>query len=409
MKTVKKLDGRWQKYRREKLVSSILRAFESVDELDDYAIEKANNIADFIEKEKENENTVSASEIGLLIEKGLMSFRKKEVARQYILYRDERTRLRGNTTDKTIDEIVNGTSTYWTTENSNKNAMLASTQRDYMAGAVSEDITRRNILPTDIVKAHDEGILHFHDIDYAAQHIFNCCLVNLEDMLQNGTVINGTLIEKPHSFSTACNIATQIMACIASGQYGGQTMSLAHLAPFIDVSRKKIREEVKQELSGLSESDFNRLFEDIVDRRLRLEVERGVQTMQYQINTLNTSNGQTPFVSLFMYLNEAKSEQEKDDLAMFIAEVFRQRIEGTKNEVGVFVTPAFPKLLYVLEEDNVTEDSKYWWLTELAAKCTAKRLVPDYISEKIMKDLKINSRGEGDCYGPMGKCKLQPI
>lgn len=240
------------------------------------------------------------------------------------------------------------------------------------------------------------------DIDYAAQHIFNCCLVNLEDMLQNGTVINGTMIEKPHSFSTACNIATQIMACIASGQYGGQTMSLAHLAPFIDVSRNKIREEVKQELSGLNESDFNRLFEDIVDRRLRLEVKRGVQTMQYQINTLNTSNGQTPFVSLFMYLNEAKSEQEKDDLAMFIAEVFRQRIEGTKNEVGVFVTPAFPKLLYVLEEDNVTEDSKYWWLTELAAKCTAKRLVPDYISEKIMKDLKINSRGEGDCYGPMG-------
>ena len=291
MKTVKKLDGRWQKYRREKLVSSILRAFESVDELDDYAIEKANNIADFIEKEKENENTVSASDIGLLIEKGLMSCRKKEVSRQYILYRDERTRLRGNTTDKTIDEIVNGTSTYWTTENSNKNAMLASTQRDYMAGAVSEDITRRNILPTDIVKAHDEGILHFHDIDYAAQHIFNCCLVNLEDMLQNGTVINGTMIEKPHSFSTACNIATQIMACIASGQYGGQTMSLAHLAPFIDVSRNKIREEVKQELSGLNESDFNRLFEDIVDRRLRLEVKRGVQTMQYQINTLNTSNG----------------------------------------------------------------------------------------------------------------------
>lgn len=402
MKTVKKLDGRWQKYRREKLVSSILRAFESVDELDDYAIEKANNIADFIEKEKENENTVSASDIGLLIEKGLMSCRKKEVARQYILYRDERTRLRGNTTDKTIDEIVNGTSTYWTTENSNKNAMLASTQRDYMAGAVSEDITRRNILPTDIVKAHDEGIIHFHDIDYAAQHIFNCCLVNLEDMLQNGTVINGTMIEKPHSFSTACNIATQIMACIASGQYGGQTMSLAHLAPFIDVSRKKIREEVKQELNGLNQSDFDRLFEDIVDRRLRLEVKRGVQTMQYQINTLNTSNGQTPFVSLFMYLNEAKSEQEKDDLAMFIAEVFRQRIEGTKNEVGVFVTPAFPKLLYVLEEDNTTKDSKYWWLTELAAKCTAKRLVPDYISEKIMKNLKINSRGEGDCYGPMG-------
>lgn len=385
MKTVKKLDGRWQKYRREKLVSSILRAFESVDELDDYAIEKANNIADFIEKEKENENTVSASDIGLLIEKGLMSCRKKEVARQYILYRDERTRLRGNTTDDVIKEIVAGSNDYWSTENSNKDPLLAVTQRDYIAGAVSEDITRRQLMPTDVVKAHDDGILHIHDKDYYIQKIFNCCVYNLEDMLQNGTVINNTLIEKPHSFSTACNIASQIMALIASGQYGGQTISLAHIAPFIDVSRQKIRKETEAYLKGKVDPG---IIDQIVASRLKEEIKKGVQTLQYQINTLNTSNGQTPFVSLFMYLNEANSEQEKNDLALFIEEVLNQRIQGIKNEKGVWVTPSFPKLLYVLEEDNIEPGSEYYWLTELAAKCTAKRLVPDYISEKIMLENK---------------------
>lgn len=394
MKTIKKLDGRRQKYKREKLVFSILQAFEAANELDDYAEEKANNIADYIEHEKENQNVVSADELGNLIEKGLMSCKKKNVAKTYILFRDERTRVRGNTTDKTVNEIVNGVSEYWTSENSNKNAMLSSTQRDYLAGAVSEDISRRQLLPTDVVKAHDEGIIHFHDIDYFVNKIPNCCVYNLEDMLQNGTVINKTLIEKPHSFSTACNIATQIMAVVASGQYGGQTISLAHLAPFVDVSRKRITKEVEEELKDIHVSldKINK----IVETRLAEEITRGVQTMQYQINTLSTSNGQTPFCALFMYLNEAKSQQEKDDLAMVIKEVLNQRIQGTKNEAGVFVTPAFPKLLYVLEEDNISEDSKYYWLTELAAKCTAKRMVPDYVSEKIML------RDKGDCYPPMG-------
>lgn len=394
MKTIKKLDGRRQKYKREKLINSILQAFEAANELDAYAEEKANNIADFIEKEKEYQNVVDAHELGNLIEKGLMSCKKKNVAKTYILYRDERTRLRGNTTDQTVNEIVNGTSAYWTTENSNKNAMQASTQRDYLAGAVSEDISRRQLLPTDVVQAHDAGIIHFHDIDYFVQKIPNCCVYNLEDMLQNGTVINKTMIEKPHSFSTACNIATQIMACVASGQYGGQTVSLAHLAPFVDVSRQKIRTQVQEELKDLDISD-NKI-NDIVRSRLQEEIKKGVQTMQYQINTLNTSNGQTPFVSIFMYLNEAKSKQEKDDLAMVIKEVLEQRINGTKNESGAFITPSFPKLLYVLEEDNIEEDSEYYWLTELAAKCTAKRMVPDYISEKIML------RDKGYCYPCMG-------
>ena len=392
-----KLDGRRQKYKREKLIKSLEQTFITTDiELSDYTNDKINKIADYVEDQIKDKSKVSAEEISGLVEKGLMNLKGdyKTVAKQYILYRDERTRMRGNTTDKTVNEIVNGTSDYWTSENSNKNAMLASTQRDYLAGCISEDISRRQLLPTDVVKAHDEGIIHMHDIDYFVQKIHNCCLVNLEDMLQNGTVINGTLIEKPHSFSTACNIATQIMACIASGQHGGQTMSLAHLAPFIDTSRRKIWKEVEEELEETNPSE--ELINKIVTRRLKEEVKRGVQTMQYQINTLNTSNGQTPFCSLFMYLNEAKSKQEKDDLAMFIAEVLNQRIQGTKNKVGVYVTPSFPKLLYVLEEDNITEDSEYWWLTELAAKCTAKRMVPDYISEKVMIELK------GYCFSCMG-------
>lgn len=402
MKMIIKKDGRRQKYKREKLVESVLLAFNSLYETEpgpeerEYDLAKANNIADYVEDRLINTDAkVTADMIGEMVSNGLMNCKKKNAAVNYILYRDQRTRMRGNTTDEVINEIVSGTSDYWSSENSNKNAKIASTQRDYMAGAVSEDISRRQLLPLEIVEAHDRGELHFHDIDYFAQKIINCCVYNLEDMLNNGTVINGTLIEKPHSFSTACNIATQIMAVIASGQYGGQTISLTHLAPFIDVSRQKIRTELDSELAGVEISVEQK--EAIVESRLKDEIKKGVQTMQYQINTLNTSNGQTPFVSLFMYLNEAKTKQEKDDLAIFIAEVLRQRIEGTKNESGVFVTPAFPKLLYVLEEDNIEEGTEYYWLTKLAAECTAKRMVPDYISEKIMMKLK------GDVYPCMGK------
>ena len=395
MKIVIKKDGRKQPFDREKLKHSVLKAFDAVQEKDEYAELKANNIADFIENDKREE--ITAKELGNLVERGLMSCKKKDVAKAYILKRDERDRARGNTTDETIQEIVSGTSTYWTSENSNKNAMIASTQRDYMAGAISEDISRRQLLPTDVVEAHDRGEIHFHDIDYFAQKIHNCCLVNLEDMLQNGTVINQTKIEKPHTFSTACTITTQIMAVIASGQYGGQSVSLAHLAPFVHESRKKIINELKEELQ-ISHIDLaSEYFDDIVERRLKKEITSGVQTMQYQINTLNTSNGQTPFVTVFMYLNECHNEREKKDLALIIEEVLHQRIQGVKNEVGAWITPAFPKLIYVLEEDNIKEDSPYWYLTELAAKCSAKRLVPDYISEKIMKELK-----QGYCYPVMG-------
>ena len=288
-------------------------------------------------------------------------------------------------------------------ENSNKNAVVASTQRDYMAGEVSKDLTRRLLLPEVVKQAHDNGEIHFHDADYFAQRIHNCCLVNLEDMLQNGTVINKTKIEKPRSFSTACNIATQIMAVVASGQYGGQSISLSHLAPFVEVSRQKIRKAVMEELADLKVTGED--IEKIVEKRVKEEITRGVQTMQYQINTLNTSNGQTPFVTVFMYLNEVEDQKTKDDLALIIEEVLKQRIQGVKNEKGVWITPAFPKLIYTLEEDNIKEGTKYWYLTKLAAKCTAKRMVPDYISEKIMKYLKLSAGetpGDGDCYVAMG-------
>ena len=279
--------------------------------------------------------------------------------------------------------------------------MIASTQRDYMAGAVSEDISRRQLLPRDIIEAHDEGKIHFHDIDYFLQRIFNCCLINLEDMLQNGTVINKTMIEKPHSFSTACNIATQIMAVIASGQHGGQSVNIAHLAPFVEISRQKIRKEVLEELKDIPLT--NEQLHNIVEHRVKLEIEKGVQTMQYQINTLNTSNGQTPFVTLFLYLNDAKTKEEQHDLALVIEEILNQRILGVKDESGAYVSPAFPKLVYVLDENNIHEDSEYYYLTELAAKCSAKRLVPDYVSAKMMRELKVNSKtGDGDVYAPMG-------
>ena len=700
MIVVKKRDGRNQVFDKSKIIKAVLSAFDDVDgEITEYAKLKAKNIADYIENIAKDKQ-LDIEEIQDLVENGLMSTRRKDVAKAYITYRDLRTRIRGNSIDKQIKEIIEGNNEYWNTENSNKNPQIASTQRDYMAGQISTDLTRRELLPTDVIAAHDAGIIHFHDADYFAQHIFNCfrgdtkfisnkgvkpfcafkdgenvlvpthtgewkkaivkkygiqnvnkitlkrggwtekiiyatdnhrwilkdgqsttnlkvgdyllktpsiaqydweeltqeekviwcygfaygdgsfhkepyeysnirlcgnknryennfreagfsvthpnsfngdasiiipgynkntipknldeetykifihgllsadghrtntagsntknefrgiqitgsskindisqllemagyyissevdltdqitnygkrsdttksfriqseqtyrnwrvtsieknveevetwclevednhsfilsggivtgncCLVNLEDMLQNGTVINGTMIEKPHSFSTACNIATQIIAVVASGQYGGQSISLAHLAPFVDISRQKIREEVAYELSNLTDLTNNEdIINKIAEERLKKEIERGVQTIQYQINTLNTSNGQTPFVTVFMYLNEAKSEQEKQDLALIIEEVLKQRYQGTKNEVGVWITPAFPKLIYVLEEDNIHEDSKFYYLTKLAAKCSAKRLVPDYISEKIMKELK-----EGNCFPVMG-------
>ena len=399
MKIIKR-DGRKVEFDQSKIKDAILKAFKSVDgEISDYAKIKSEKIAEYIQQISE-EKELTIDDIQNLVEKGLMSTKRKDVAKAYISYRQERDRLRGNLIDKTIKEIVEGENEYWNTENSNKNARIASTQRDYMAGAISEDLSRRELLPTEVVKAHDEGLIHFHDIDYFAQRIFNCCLINLEDMLQNGTVINKTMIEKPKSFSTACNIATQIIAVVASGQYGGQSISLAHLAPFVQSSREKIRKEVENEYKLFDDENVYQsqtIINMIVERRVREEIKRGVQTMQYQINTLNTSNGQTPFITVFMYLNEVKDEQTKNDLALIIEEVLNQRYLGVKNEVGVYITPSFPKLIYVLEEDNIKEGTKYWYLTELAAKCTAKRLVPDYISEKIMKQVK-----GGYCFPVMG-------
>ena len=337
-------------------------------------------------------------EVQDMVERQLMSHGAYEVAKRYITYRYTRALVRqSNTTDKKILSLIECTNEEAKQENANKNPVINSTQRDYMAGEVSKDISERLLLPSDIVEAHNEGIIHFHDMDYYAQHMHNCDLVNLEDMLQNGTVITGTLIEKPHSFSTACNIATQIIAQVASNQYGGQSISLAHLAPFVEVSRKKLRHELDEEcrLSGVEMSEEMKA--KLTERMLRSEIKRGVKTIQYQVVTLLTTNGQAPFVTVYMYLNEAKSEQEKADLAMIIEEVLLQRYEGVKNEKGVWVTPAFPKLIYVLEEDNISEGSRYYELTRLAAKCTAKRMVPDYISEKIMKQLK-----KGDVYTCMG-------
>ena len=349
-----------------------------------------------------------------LIENKLIEYNAYAVAKEYITYRYKRTLARkSNSTDNQILSLIELKNEEVNQENSNKNPVIASTQRDYIAGEVSKDITNRILLSDDITDAHNKGIIHFHDADYFIQHIFNCCLINLEDMLQNGTVISGTMIEKPHSFSTACNIATQIIAQVASNQYGGQTITLSHLAPFVEISRQKIREEVEDEQrlaqdylikenGGEFTTKMLQVIDKIVEKRLKSEIKKGIQTIQYQVVTLMTTNGQAPFLSVNMYLNEAKDEKEKADLALIIEEVLRQRIQGVKNEKGHWVTPAFPKLLYVLEEDNVTKDSKYWYLTELAAMCTAKRMVPDYISEKKMKEYKINKYGEGDCYPCMG-------
>lgn len=366
--------------------------------------EEIEDIADYVEYKCNKMNrAVSVEEIQDMVENQLMAKGAFELARRYVRYRYTRSLIRkSNTTDNKILSLIECANEEVKQENSNKNPTVNSVQRDYMAGEVSRDITKRLLLPQDIVDAHDQGIIHFHDTDYFAQHMHNCDLVNLEDMLQNGTVISETLIEKPHSFSTACNIATQIIAQVASNQYGGQSISLAHLAPFVQISREKIRKELLEEINDLGCSPSDEKINEIVEERLRKEITRGVQTIQYQVVTLLTTNGQAPFVTVFMYLNEAKNENEKRDLAMIIEETLRQRTQGVKNESGVWVTPAFPKLIYVLEEDNVAEDSKYFYLTELAAKCTAKRMVPDYISEKVMLNLKKDKNGEGHCYTCMG-------
>ena len=345
----------------------------------------------------------SVEEIQDLVEKSIMAHGAFEVAKVYITYRYTRSLLRqSNTTDDRILSLIECNNEEVKQENANKNPTINAVQRDYMAGEVSKDITRRILLPQDIVQAHEAGIIHFHDSDYYAQHMHNCDLVNLEDMLQNGTVISGTKIDKPHSFSTACNIATQIIAQVASNQYGGQSISLTHLAPFVQISREKIRQTVEQELAVLGVQPDEEKISAVVESRLREEIQWGVQTIQYQVVTLMTTNGQAPFITVFMYLNEARNEQEKKDLSLIIEEMLLQRIEGVKNEKGVWITPAFPKLIYVLEEDNVREGTPYWYLTKLAAKCTAKRMVPDYISEKKMLELKVDANGEGHCYTCMG-------
>ena len=351
-------------------------------------------------------HTVTVEEVQDLVEDQLMGLHHFEVARKYIIYRYVQNQKRHkNTTDDKILALIECNNEEVKQENSNKNPTVVSVQRDYMAGEVSKDLTMRELLPADIVEAHNEGIIHFHDSDYFAQHMHNCDLVNLEDMLQNGTVISGTLIERPHSFSTACNIATQIIAQVASCQYGGQSISLTHLAPFVDVSRQKIRRQVEAEMAAIGVDPGEEKISEIVEGRVREEISRGVQTIQYQVVTLMTTNGQAPFITVFMYLNEAKNEREKADLAMCIEEMLRQRYQGVKNEEGVWITPAFPKLIYVLEEDNVREGTPYFYLTKLAAKCTAKRMVPDYISEKKMKEFKLSkgeTEGNGDCYTCMG-------
>ena len=351
-------------------------------------------------------HTVTVEEVQDLVEDQLMALDHFEVARKYIIYRYvQNQRRQKNTTDDKILSLIECNNEEVKQENSNKNPTVVSVQRDYMAGEVSKDLVQRELLPEDIVQAHNEGLIHFHDSDYFAQHMHNCDLINLDDMLQNGTVISGTLIERPHSFSTACNIATQIIAQVASCQYGGQSISLAHLAPFVDVSRRKIRKAVMDEMNSVGVELSAEQLSDMVEKRLHDEVSRGVQTIQYQVVTLMTTNGQAPFITVFMYLNEAKNEQEKKDLALIIEEMLRQRYQGVKNEAGVWITPAFPKLIYVLEEDNIHEDSEFFYLTKMAAKCTSRRLVPDYISEKKMMEYKLSAgekEGEGDCYTCMG-------
>ena len=385
-----------------KIIAAVTKANNVVASNQRLTKEQITAIADDVAQECQSRNhAMNVEEIQDLVEDAIMQTNAYEVARKYITYRYVQSlRRTHNTTDDRILSLIECNNEEVKQENANKNPTVNSVQRDYMAGEVSKDLTMRMLLPAEIVKAHEDGIIHFHDADYYAQHMHNCDLVNLDDMLQNGTVISGTLIEKPHSFSTACNIATQIIAQVASNQYGGQSISLTHLAPFVDVSRKKIAAEVELEMKGLDVSAERK--KEIVERRLRNEINRGVQTIQYQVVTLMTTNGQAPFITVFMYLGEARNPQEKADLAIIIEETIRQRYQGVKNEAGVWITPAFPKLIYVLEEDNIRPGTPYYYLTELAAKCTAKRMVPDYISEKKMLELKVDKNGEGHCYTCMG-------
>ena len=387
-----------------KIMMAVSRANEVVQANQKLSKAQINAIAAQVEEVcSTRPHAMNVEEIQDLVENQIMEQQAFEVARKYITYRYIRTLKRSsNTTDDKILSLIECNNEDVKQENSNKNPTVNSVQRDYMAGEVSKDLTTRLLLPQEVVEAHEAGIIHFHDSDYFAQHMHNCDLVNLEDMLQNGTVISGTGIDKPHSFSTACNIATQIIAQVASSQYGGQSISLTHLAPFVDVSRRKIRQSVEEEMRGLGISATQEQITEMVNKRLKEEISRGVQTIQYQVVTLMTTNGQAPFVTVFMYLNEARNRQEKEDLAMIIEETLLQRYQGVKNEEGVWVTPAFPKLIYVLEEDNLTEGTPYFYLTKLAAKCTAKRMVPDYISEKIMMESKVDKNGEGHCYTCMG-------
>lgn len=414
MKVIKR-NGVEVDFDRNKIYQAITRANDEVRSFDekDAAPEPviATITSRLYERCRKRSRATSVEEIQDMIETELMKEHAYETAKRYIRYRYWRAQVRHhNTTDDQILSLIENDNEEVKQENSNKNPTVVSVQRDYMAGEVSKDLAKRFLLPADVVRAHEEGLIHFHDSDYFAQHMSNCCLVNLEDMLQNGIVISGTKIEKPHSFSTACNIATQIIAQVASSQYGGQSISLTHLAPFVDVSRRKIRADVEEELSGLRSyetySGYQEMIDseidEIVEKRVREEIKRGVQTIQYQVVTLMTTNGQAPFITVFMYLGEAKDEQTKKDLALIIEEVLRQRYQGVKNEAGAWVTPAFPKLIYVLEEQNIHKESPYFYLTELAAKCTAKRMVPDYISEKIMLQNKVDKNGEGHCYTCMG-------
>ena len=403
MKIIKR-NGAEVLFDQTKITAAIEKANNEVVGKDRLSDEDIDNITNNVKYQCEKmKRALNVEEIQNLVENEIMKLNAFAVARKYITYRYMRALVRkSNTTDEQILSLIECANEEVKQENSNKNPTVNSVQRDYMAGEVSKDITKRLLLPGHIVKAHEEGIIHFHDSDYFAQHMHNCCLVNLEDMLQNGTVISETMIERPKSFSTACNIATQIIAQVASSQYGGQSISLSHLAPFVDVSRQKFRKEVREEFEQenipVSEEQIN----ELAEYRVRKEINRGVQMIQYQVITLMTTNGQAPFVTVFMYLNEVPDGQIKDDLALIIEETLNQRILGVKNEKGVYVTPAFPKLIYVLEEDNISENSKYWYLTELAAKCTAKRMVPDYISEKKMLELKVDKNNEGHCYTCMG-------
>ena len=403
MKIIKR-SGKEVDFDQNKITNAIIKANLTVDENEQLTEKQIAKIVDDITKLcKKTRRATSVEEIQDMVERGIMQEGAFSVAKNYITYRYERQLIRqANTTDKQILSLIECENEEVKQENSNKNPVVNSVQRDYMAGEVSKDITKRFLLPKDIVKAHESGEIHFHDADYFAQHMHNCDLVNLEDMLQNGTVISGTMIERPHTFATACNIATQIIAQVASSQYGGQSISLTHLAPFVDVSRQKFRRETTKEFEELGIKISEEQLNEIVENQVRKEINKGIQTIQYQVVTLMTTNGQAPFITVFMYLGEARNEREKKDLAMMIEETLKQRIQGVKNQKGVYITPAFPKLIYVLEEQNIHEDSPYFYLTELAARCTAKRMVPDYISEKKMLELKVDKNGVGHCYTCMG-------